>query len=268
MPTNPSNSFRGHVQLNGKLPKWVSNSSKTCMHYPLCDQKAERGCLYIVATPIGNLADISTRAISILSSVDYIACEDTRVTSKLLAHLQLRIPLLPYHDKNESQQMPKLLCLLEEGKSVALVSDAGTPCISDPGFRIVRECRKNNVHVVPIPGPSAAIAALSVSGFPSNGFLFAGFLPPKSSARCRFFQEYADFPFSIILYESSHRIEKCLYDLHQILGDDRYVFLARELTKLHETFLVGPLATLLQNFDNQSHKGEFTLIISPANFQL
>lgn len=238
------------------------------MQLPVCDQKAESGTLYVVATPIGNLSDLSLRAISILSTVDCIACEDTRVTAKLLSHLKLHVPLIPYHDKNETQQTQKLIHLLEEGKSVALVSDAGTPSISDPGFRIVRQSRKHNIPVIPIPGPSAAITALSVSGFPTNGFFFVGFLPPKSSARCRFFQDYIDFPFSIVLYESSHRIEKCLQDLQTTLGDDRYVFLARELTKLHETHLCGPLSKIFIDFKKQSHKGEFTLIISPKDFQL
>lgn len=238
------------------------------MQIPECKQKAEPGHLYIVATPIGNLSDLSIRAISILSSCDLIACEDTRVTGSLLHYLRIQKPTISYRDANEREQADFLVKELQNAKSIALVSDAGTPTISDPGFRIVRECRRLGLPVVPIPGPSALITALSASGLPTHDFRFFGFLTPKSAARKRFLEEHKQSSFTLILYESGHRIEKFMDEMLEILNPGHIVCLARELTKLHETFLVGEIATVHESFKKQSHKGEFVIIIAPNNFQL
>lgn len=238
------------------------------MQLPQCKQKAEPGHLYIVATPIGNLGDISTRAAAILDSCDLIACEDTRVTHGLLHYLDIKKPTLSYRDANEKHQADFLLTQLQEGKSIALVSDAGTPTLSDPGFRIVRECRKNNIPVVPIPGPSALLAAVCASGLPSNDLRFVGFLPPKSAARKRFFEENKDSISTLALYESSHRIQKFIDELIEIHGGQRVICIAREITKLHETFLVGPISSIYEQFRTHSQKGEFVVLIAPKDFQL
>jgi 16S rRNA (cytidine1402-2'-O)-methyltransferase len=229
---------------------------------------AEPGHLYVVATPIGNLSDITTRAASLLGTCDLIACEDTRTTGVLLSRLEVKTPTTSYHEHNEREKAGQLADLLEAGKSICLVSDAGTPAISDPGFRLVRECRRRKLPVVPIPGPSAITAVLSASGLPSNGFLFAGFLPAKSAARHRFLDTYREFPYTLCLYESCHRIGKMMDDLLQVLGPDRIVCLAKEVTKKHETFLVGPSAEVAERLRNMSSKGEFVLLIAPAGYEL
>lgn len=238
------------------------------MQIPECKQKAEPGHLYIVATPIGNLSDISIRAISILNSCDLVACEDTRVTGCLLHHFGIQKPTLSYRDANEIQQADFLIDELQKGKSIALVSDAGTPTLSDPGFRIVRACRKICLPVVPIPGASALLASLCASGLPTNDFRFFGFLTPKSAARRRFLEEHINASYTIILYESSHRIEKFMDEMLEILEPSRIISLGREITKLHETFLVGQITHIHASFQKQSHKGEFVIIIAPNNFQL
>lgn len=227
------------------------------------------GHLYVVATPIGNLADITERARAILSAVDIIACEDTRTTGGLLARLGLpHQTLIAYHEHNEMEAAERLAAQLTQGRSVALVSDAGTPGLSDPGFRLVRACRKLHLPVVPVPGASALTTALSVSGLPSNGCLFVGFLPAKSSARIAFFTKYAEFDYTLALYESCHRIEKALADLVTTLGPDRVVCVAKEVTKLHETFWTGPAAEVQDRLSRSSRKGEFVLLIAPAGFAL
>jgi len=227
------------------------------------------GHLYVVATPIGNLHDLSPRARSILSQADLLACEDTRTTGQLLARLGLpHKTLVAYHDHNERELAPKLADELASGKSVALVSDAGTPAISDPGFRLVRAARRRALPVVPVPGPCAFAAALSASGLPSNGFLFVGFLPPKSAARIAFFEKHRDFAYTLILYESCHRIEKAVTELHDSLGPERVICVAKELTKLHESFLVGPAAQVRDALSQASLKGEFVLLIAPQGFVL
>lgn len=238
------------------------------MHLSECKQKAEAGHLYIVSTPIGNLSDITVRAAHILNSCDLIACEDTRVTGGLLHYLGISKPTLSYRDANEKQQAEYLVDQLKEGKSIALVSDAGTPTLSDPGFRVIRECRKLGIPVVPIPGASALLAALSVSGLPTNDFRFFGFLPPKSAARKRFFEEHRESLYSVIVYESSHRIDKFMDEILEVLGKNRVICLAREITKLHETFLVGAIGEIYSSFQKQSHKGEFVVIIAPTDFEL
>lgn len=229
---------------------------------------AKPGHLYVVATPIGNLADLTERARLILSTVDLVACEDTRTTGALLTRLGLHRPLVPYHDHNETAAADQLVARLKEGKSIAVVSDAGTPAISDPGFRVVRACRRAGVPVVPIPGACALAAVLSASGLPSDGFLFAGFLPAKTSARVAFLEKYRNFDYTLALYESCHRIEKFAAEIAATLGPDRVVCLAKEVTKLHETWLVGPAAEVETRLAKTSLKGEFVVLIAPADFVL
>lgn len=226
------------------------------------------GHLYVVATPIGNLADLTERARAILGAVDLIACEDTRTTGTLLTRLGLRKELVAYHEHNELEAAEKLAEQIAAGKSVAVVSDAGTPALSDPGFRLVRACRRRGLRVVPVPGASALTAVLSASGLPTNGFLFVGFLPPKSAARIAFFEKYRDFDYTLALYESCHRIDKAVDELVQTLGPGRTICVAKEVTKLHETFFVGPAADVKARLAKASLKGEFVLLIAPPDFTL
>lgn len=228
----------------------------------------QAGHLYVVATPIGNLADLSDRARAILGAVDLVACEDTRTSGAMLNRLGIRRELTSYHEHNELTAADWLAGLLAAGKSVALVTDAGTPGLSDPGFRLVRACRKRGIPVVPVPGPSAFTAVLSASGLPTNGFLFPGFLPPKSSARVAFLGKYRDFPYTVALYESCHRIDKLVNEIVEILGPARAICVAKEVTKLHETFLVGPAAEVRTRLEKTSLKGEFVVLIAPADFEL
>ncbi len=226
------------------------------------------GHLYVVATPIGNTADVSTRSTSILSKVDLIACEDTRTSGMLFARLGIKRPLIAYHDRNERKAAASLVERLQSGESIALVSDAGTPAISDPGFRIVRECRRANVPVVPIPGPCAFVTLLSVSGLPSDSFLYVGFLPQKSAARRRFLEEHKEFERTVIVYESCHRIEKFMAEMEDVLGLDRVICIGRELTKKFETIHSGTIGDIKPLFEQGSKKGEFVVIIAPKSFEL
>ena len=226
------------------------------------------GHLYVVATPIGNLADLTDRARAILGAVDLVACEDTRTTGGLLVRLGLRKDLVSYHEHNETEAAERLAEQLAAGKSVALVSDAGTPVLSDPGFRLVRACRRRGLPVVPVPGPSAIVAVLSASGLPTNGFLFVGFLPAKSAARIGFFEKYRAFDYTLALYESCHRIDKAVDEIVATLGDARVICVAKEVTKLHEAFLVGPAADVKARLAKASLKGEFVLLIAPADYVL
>lgn len=228
----------------------------------------EPGHLYVVATPIGNLADLTERARAILGAVDLVACEDTRTTGSLLTRLNLHRELVAYHDHNETEAAERLADQLAAGRSIALVSDAGTPAISDPGFRLVRACRRRGLPVVPVPGASALPAVLSAAGLPTNGFFYAGFLPPKSAARITFLEKYRDFDYTLALFESCHRIEKFAAEIVATLGPERVVCIAREVTKLHETFLVGPAAEVVQQLSTGSKKGEFVVLIAPAAFTL
>ena len=228
----------------------------------------QRGHLYVVATPIGNLADLTDRARAILGAVDLIACEDTRTTGAMLARLGLRKDLVAYHEHNELEAAESLAEQIAGGKSVAVVSDAGTPALSDPGFRIVRACRRRGLPVVPVPGPSALTAVLSASGLPTNGFLYVGFLPPKSAARIAFFDKYRNFDYTLALYESCHRIDKAVDEIVQTLGPARVICVAKEVTKLHEAFFVGPASDVQARLARASLKGEFVLLIAPAVFQL
>ncbi len=226
------------------------------------------GHLYVVATPIGNLADLTDRARAILGAVDLVACEDTRTTGALLSRLGLSRELFAYHEHNETEAAERLADLLSAGRSIAIVSDAGTPAISDPGFRVVRACRRRGLPVVPVPGASAVVAALSASGQPTNGDLYAGFLPPKSAARIAFFERHRDFPYTIALFESCHRIDKAVHEIVAGLGPGRVICVAKEITKLHETFLTGPAANVQARLAKASLRGEFVLLIAPADFTL
>lgn len=226
----------------------------------------KKGSLYVVATPIGNLSDISARARDVLAQVDLVCAEDTRHTRQLLHALGLDRPLMALHDHNESDRVQQVLAQLQSGKSIALVSDAGTPLISDPGYHIVRELRAAGVPISPIPGPCAAIAALSVAGIASDRFSFEGFLPAKSSGRRERLQKLAAETRTMVFYESSHRIEESLADMQITFGAEREVVLARELTKLFETVLDGTLASIAEKVsaDANQRKGEFVVIIAGA----
>lgn len=221
------------------------------------------GILYIVATPIGNLQDITQRALSVLQEVDCIAAEDTRHSGLLLAHYGIKKPFFALHDHNEQQKAHLLVEKLQQGQHIALISDAGTPLISDPGFHLVRQCRHAGIQVVPIPGACAAITALCVSGIASDRFCFEGFLPAKTKARCDKLQTLAEEPRTLIFYESTHRILDTLADVAQVFGAERYVVLAREITKTWETIQGDSVANLrhwLQADPNRT-KGEMVLII-------
>jgi 16S rRNA (cytidine1402-2'-O)-methyltransferase len=226
------------------------------------------GHLYVVATPIGNLADLTDRARALLGGVDLVACEDTRTTGAMLTRLGLHRELTAYHEHNEVEAAEKLAEFIALGKSVAIVSDAGTPGLSDPGFRLVRACRRRGLPVVPVPGPSALVAALSASGLPTNGFLFAGFLPPKSAARMGFLEKHRAFGYTLALYESCHRIDKFAAEIVSVLGPDRVICIAKEITKVHETFFIGLAADVQARLAQASLKGEFVVLIAPADFTL
>lgn len=220
------------------------------------------GTLYIVATPIGNLEDITLRALRILREVDRIACEDTRQTRKLLDRHGISKPLVSYHEHNEPARAGELLRELEAGRNIALVSDAGTPLIADPGYRIVERARVHGITVTPIPGPSALIAALSASGLATDSFFFGGFLPVKKAQRRKLLEEVKAYPATLVFYEAPHRILETLDDIAGVLGA-RHVTLARELTKIHEEFLTGEASRLREELANRpSLKGEFTLMIA------
>ena len=217
------------------------------------------GTLYIVATPIGNLEDITLRAIRILKEADVIAAEDTRHTQKLLNKFDIHTPLTSYHDHNKEEKAPVLVSRLLEGKNVALVSDAGTPGISDPGYFLINLAIDQKIPVVPIPGATAAIAALSVSGLPTDRFVFEGFLPSKHTARLKRLEELAKEERTIIFYEAPHRILQTLEDMHTVLGDRKAV-LTRELTKVHEQIIRAALSEVKKQLEAGSMKGEFTII--------
>jgi 16S rRNA (cytidine1402-2'-O)-methyltransferase len=219
--------------------------------------------LYIVPTPIGNLGDITQRALSVLQSVDLIAAEDTRHTGLLLQHFAINARLFALHDHNEQQKSEVLLARLREGQSIALVSDAGTPLINDPGYHLVRTCREAGIRVVPLPGPCAAIAALSAAGLPSDRFCYEGFLPAKSKGRRDALKALEQEPRTIIFYESTHRLLDSLDDICAVLGEARYVVLAREITKTWESIHGAPIGELVAwvKEDENRRKGEMVLIV-------
>lgn len=221
------------------------------------------GILYIVATPIGNLGDITQRALDTLSSVDLIAAEDTRHSGLLLSHYGIKKPFFALHDHNEQQKAVVLVEKLAKGENIALISDAGTPLISDPGFHLVRQCRQAGMKVVPIPGACAAITALCASGVASDRFCFEGFLPAKTKARCDKLTELENESRTLIFYESTHRILDTLADMQKTFGEDRYIVMAREITKTWETIYSDQLGNLIEwlNEDSNRIKGEIVLIV-------
>lgn len=228
-------------------------------------QSTERGSLYIVATPIGNKDDITHRALHTLQSVDYILAEDTRHTLQLLNTLGIKNSLHSFHAHNESEKSQSIIDDLLKGKSIALVSDAGTPLISDPGYPLVKMARQNQITVIPIPGPSAMITALSAAGVPCDTFLFLGFLPAKQVARKKKLASFVHQPYTLVFYESTHRIVDCLNDLIEVFGAESSMVLAKELTKSYETFIEGSTFDV-RNWllsDAGHTKGEFVLIIHP-----
>jgi 16S rRNA (cytidine1402-2'-O)-methyltransferase len=222
------------------------------------------GCLYLVGTPIGNLEDITLRALRILREADQIAAEDTRHTQKLLQHYEIARPLVSYHEHNEMTRAPELLIALEQGAKIALVSDAGMPLVSDPGYRLVTLCLRHQIPVVPVPGPSALLAALSASGLPNEEFLFVGFLPQRSGERRRALERLRIEDRTIIFYEAPHRIAECVADAQEILGD-RPACLAREVTKLHEEFRRGKLSVIARSLEERPARGEITLLIGAVD---
>jgi len=227
------------------------------------NESVEAGVLYVVATPIGNLADISPRALAVLAGVDLIAAEDTRHSGRLLQEYQITSKTLALHDHNERDRAPDVVARLAQGKSVALISDAGTPLISDPGFHLVRLAREQGFKVVPVPGASAMIAALSAAGLPSDRFVFEGFLPSKGTARKKRLEAMATETRTLIFYEAPHRLLDTLADMAAVFGADRHVVLARELTKTFETIKGDAVAVLLEwaSADADQQKGEMVLLV-------
>jgi 16S rRNA (cytidine1402-2'-O)-methyltransferase len=221
------------------------------------------GKLYVVATPIGNLQDISSRAVQVLSSVSVIAAEDTRHSKKLLAHYGVGTRLVALHEHNEKHMAGKIIQQLEQGDDVALISDAGTPLISDPGYLLVRSAHAAGIDVVAVPGPAALTAALSIAGLPTDRFYFEGFLPAKQAARRVRLQALQSMPVTLVFYESSHRISESLADMADCLGDERTATVARELTKIHETARHGTLAELCEWVSSNANrqKGEFVVLV-------
>lgn len=228
---------------------------------PASPAPPQPGTLYVVATPIGNLEDITLRALRILKQVELVACEDTRHAAKLFNHYGISTPRESCHEHNESQRIPRFLQLLREGKRLALVTDAGTPLLSDPGFRLVFACRNEGIPVVPIPGPSAPAAALSASGLPTDAFFFAGYLPARRGARRNRLNELAALPCTLIFFEAPHRLLAALEDMLAVLGP-RKACLAREITKAHEEWLRGTLHDILASMASRARvQGEITIVV-------
>ncbi|MGJ5628584.1 16S rRNA (cytidine(1402)-2'-O)-methyltransferase [Nostoc sp. CALU 1950] len=220
------------------------------------------GTLYVVGTPIGNLEDITFRAVRILQTVDIIAAEDTRHTGKLLQHFQVKTPQVSYHEHNRTSRIPELLEHLVNNKAIALVSDAGMPGISDPGYELVKACIEAGIPVVPIPGASAAITALSAAGLPTDRFVFEGFLPAKTQQRQEHLESLQTESRTLIFYESPHRLRDTLRDLAEVWGSDRQIVLGRELTKLYEEFWRGTIADAIAHYSQREPQGEYTLVVA------
>ena len=225
------------------------------------DANSTEGVLYIVSTPIGNLEDITLRALRTLKTVDLIAAEDTRHTRRLLAHYEIHAPLTSYFEGNQIQKGEKLVARLKAGESIALVSDAGTPTISDPGYRLLAQCIEANIPIIPIPGPSACIAAASVAGLPLHNFVFEGFLSPKSGRRKRQLTNLCEESRTLIFYESPHRVVSFLRDVLEVFGDRR-ISIARELTKKFEEVFRGTVTEAIEKFQAPPPRGEFTIVIA------
>ncbi len=226
-------------------------------------EDSQAGTLYVVATPIGNLQDITLRALEVLRSVDLVVAEDTRRTRKLLAHYEIHAPLESYHGDSGPRKAQRILRTLQQGKSVALLCDSGTPAVSDPGAELVALCHQNDIKVIPIPGPSAVTAAFSVAGMSSAGFIFAGYPPRKDSERHQFLQEIARDSRPAIFYESPQRVVATLQELGQICPQRR-ILVARELTKLHEELLWGAVEEVAAHFISVAPRGEFTIVLAPS----
>ena len=222
---------------------------------------SKRGTLYVVSTPIGNREDITLRALRILKEMDLIAAEDTRHTGSLLRHFGIQTPLTSYFEGNEKKKKEFILSKLKQGNQIALVSDAGTPGISDPGFRLIQAAVENQISIIPIPGPSAVIAALSVSGLPTDAFLFKGFLPHKSKKKRDLLKQLEEVRETLIFYESPHRLSETMNDIFETLGD-REMVLTRELTKVYEEVLRGKVSEIKNQIGERKLKGEMTLVIS------
>src|SRR5271157_143559 len=239
----------------------TSASAKPDLMDPLEDStNGSKGKLFVVGTPIGNLEDITLRAIRILKEVDLIACEDTRRTQQLLNHYQIHTPTLSYHEHNEMTRAPELVIKLAEGENIALVSDAGMPVVSDPGFRLVHLAVRHAIPVIPVPGASAFVAALAASGLPVDKFRFLGFLPSKRGERKKALEELKDATKTLIFYEAPHRLVEMLKDAREILGE-REIVVAREVTKVHEEFLRGTISTTLEYLKRKPVKGEITVLM-------
>ena len=225
------------------------------------------GTLYIISTPIGNLGDITYRALEVLKNLDCLACEDTRVTKKLLNHYKINLRLISYNDINEKLMVGKLTERLNNNENIGLVSDAGTPGISDPGYRLVNACHIKNINVVSIPGASSAIASLSISGLPTDNFYFCGFLPKKKGRKTKF-EFLLSIPGTIVIFESPYRVLKTLNDIYSYMGN-RVVSVCKELTKIHESVFLGNVKDIINNFDNKNKlKGEFVILISKEGYKL
>jgi 16S rRNA (cytidine1402-2'-O)-methyltransferase len=239
----------------------VMTSQKLPVHHS--PSQLPLGKLYVVGTPIGNLEDITLRALNTLRTCDIIACEDTRRTQKLLNHYDIRTRTISYHEHNEMTRAPELVLKMEQGSVVSLVSDAGTPVLSDPGFRLVHLAVRHRIPVVPVPGPSALVAALTAAGLPLNEFIFTGFLPAKRSARLKALKEIAGFGKTIVFYEAPHRVAESLRDVQEVLGD-REAVIAREVTKIHEEFIRGYVSEIRVALKKEAVKGELTVILGPG----
>jgi 16S rRNA (cytidine1402-2'-O)-methyltransferase len=224
------------------------------------DKSNRAGKLYLVPTPIGNMGDISARALDILSNVDAVACEDTRHSGQLLSKLGIKKPLISYHEFNERDRSRALAERISSGESIAVITDAGSPGISDPAYRVVRAAIENDIDIVPLPGPCAVIPALTASGLPTDRFFFEGFLSNKSAARRNRLAALADFPHTVVFYESPHRLLKTLADMLAVLGD-RPACVAREISKLHEEFVRGKLSEIVVSFEKRAVKGEIVIVV-------
>lgn len=224
-----------------------------------------RGTLYIISTPIGNMSDITLRAIETLKSVSLILSEDTRETSKVLNKYEITKPQLSYRDQNHRQVIERILGALEGGENIALVSDSGTPLISDPGFKLIEDAVKNNIEIISIPGPSAVISSLVVSGLPTDKFSFVGFLPKSSGQREKILRSYGSLDSTIIIYESPNRLVNLLNKIHEVLGD-RKICVAGELTKLHENIKRGRASEIIKMFEEKAPRGEFVVLVAKEDF--
>lgn len=247
-------------EANGDADQWQSDAAPV-------DSALAPG-LYVVATPIGNLGDVTLRALAVLRGADLLACEDTRVTAKLLGRYGIKKPTTPYHDANAEQARPRLLAQLRQGARIALVSDAGTPLISDPGYKLVREAIAAGVAVVPVPGASSVLAALMVAGLPTDRFLFVGFLPSRQGQRVRALEEVRGVPATLVVLESTHRLAESLADMAATLGP-REAVVARELTKRFEEAVRAPLPDLAARYAAAGDpKGEVVVVIAPPGAQV